>query len=104
MIIRAREPLHRVLPKGRGELPEIDRQAILSAAKEMIEGFLVVIIGKNEILYILSSDENIPANEVIKKLLEITGNKGGGNKAFAQISIQKVENPIKLVEDVIRSF
>lgn len=86
------------------ELPEIDRQAILSAAKEMIEGFLVAIVGKNEILYILSSDESIPANEVIKKLLEITGNKGGGNKAFAQISIQKVENPLKLVEDVIKSF
>ena len=86
------------------ELPEIDRQAIQSAAKEMIEGFLVVIIGKNEILYILSSDESIPANEVTKKLLEITKNKGGGNKAFAQISIQKVENPLKLVKDVIKNF
>ncbi|MCE7748837.1 MAG: hypothetical protein GPJ51_10590 [Candidatus Heimdallarchaeota archaeon] len=86
------------------ELPEIDRQAIQSAAKEMIEGFLIVIIGKNEILYILSSDERIPADEVTKKLLEITKNKGGGNKAFAQISIQKVENPLKLVKDVIKNF
>ena len=86
------------------ELPEIDRQAIQSAAKEIIEGFLIVIIGKNEILYILSSDERIPADEVTKKLLEITKNKGGGNKAFAQISIQKVENPLKLVKDVIKNF
>ena len=86
------------------ELPEIDRQAIQSAAKEIAEGVFLSIIGKNDILYLLSSDEKLPANDIVKELLEITGNKGGGNKAFAQISIQGTENPLKIVENIIKEF
>ncbi len=86
------------------EIPEIDRQAIQSAAKEIAEGVFLSIIGKNEILYLLSSDEKLPANDIVKKLLEITENKGGGNKSFAQISIQGIENPLKVVENVIKNF
>ena len=58
----------------------------------------------NDILYLLSSDEKLPANDIVKELLEITGNKGGGNKAFAQISIQGTENPLKIVENIIKEF
>ncbi|OLS32037.1 MAG: Alanyl-tRNA editing protein AlaX-M [Candidatus Heimdallarchaeota archaeon AB_125] len=86
------------------ELPEIDRQAIQSAAKEIAEGVFLSIIGKNDILYLLSSDEKLPANDIVKELLEITGNKGGGNKAFAQISIQGTEKPLKIVENIIKEF
>ena len=86
------------------ELPEIDRQAIQSAAKEIAEGVFLSIIGKNDILYLLSSDEKLPANDIVKELLEITGNKGGCNKAFAQISIQGTENPLKIVENIIKEF
>ncbi|MHA2255286.1 MAG: alanine--tRNA ligase-related protein [Candidatus Heimdallarchaeaceae archaeon] len=73
-------------------LPEIDRLPIQSAAKELDEDSFVAIHGRNEILYLISTNE------------EKIGTKGGGNKGFAQLSIKNVKEPLQLVEDIISSL
>ena len=86
------------------ELQEVDRQTIISAVKEIPDDYLVNILGDNHILYIISSNENIPANEVIRKFTEITGKKGGGNKSSAQVFVHELDEPFEILRKIIKDF
>ena len=55
-------------------------------------------------MYLLSSQEDLPADELVRKFTEKTGNRGGGNKSFAQISIKDVEKPIEIIKEIIKNF
>ncbi|MCG3222652.1 MAG: alanyl-tRNA editing protein [Candidatus Heimdallarchaeota archaeon] len=85
-------------------LPEIDRLPIQSAAKELGPNNFIAVHGRNEILYLISTNEKLLANEIAKTLIEKIGTKGGGNKGFAQLSIKNVKEPLQLVEDIISSL
>ncbi|NPD89155.1 MAG: hypothetical protein HGN29_10550 [Asgard group archaeon] len=85
-------------------LPEIDRLHIQSAAKELDSDIFVAIHGRNEILYLISTNGKLPANEITNTLIEKIGTKGGGNKGFAQLSIKNVKEPLQLVEEIISSL
>jgi alanyl-tRNA synthetase len=84
-------------------LPEIDRQAILASLKELEEDVLVALLGRNEILYIISSDERLSAKKIVKTIIDKTGKKGGGNPAFAQVSVKDIDKPFELVKSVLNS-
>lgn len=85
-------------------LPEIDRQALQSAARELEKGFLLVVLGRNAILYFISTNEELSAKEINDIIIEKTDSKGGGNKGFAQVNVKNVEDPLSLVEDVLTRF
>ncbi|MCG3225685.1 MAG: alanyl-tRNA editing protein [Candidatus Heimdallarchaeota archaeon] len=85
-------------------LPEIDRLPIQSAAKELESNNFVAVHGRNDILYLISTNEKLPANKIAKTLIEEIGTKGGGNKGFAQLSIKNVKEPLQLVEEIISSL
>ncbi|MFW9852237.1 MAG: alanine--tRNA ligase-related protein [Candidatus Thorarchaeota archaeon] len=84
-------------------LPEIDRQAILASLKELEKDVFVVLLGRNEIMYLISTDERLPAKEIVKKIIDKTDKKGGGNPAFAQVSVKDVDKPFELVKSVLTS-
>ena len=84
-------------------LPEIDRLAILASLKELEKDVFVALLGRNEILYIISTDERLSANEIVKTIIDKTGKKGGGNPAFAQVSVKDVDKPFELVKSVLIS-
>ncbi|MEE9409839.1 MAG: alanyl-tRNA editing protein [Candidatus Heimdallarchaeota archaeon] len=84
-------------------LPEVDRQIIQYSAKELCKNVFVAILAKNDILCLLSSDKSLPADEIVKILMKKLDRKGGGSKAFAQIFVKEVDEPLKLVEDSILS-
>jgi Ser-tRNA(Ala) deacylase AlaX len=85
-------------------IQEIDRLPIQSAAKELEDNYFVAIHGRNEILYLISTNEKLPANEIAKTLIEKIGTKGGGNKGFAQLSVKNVKEPLQIVEEIISSL
>ncbi|MBY9000618.1 MAG: alanyl-tRNA editing protein [Candidatus Heimdallarchaeota archaeon] len=85
-------------------LPEIDRQALQSAARELEKGFLIVVLGRNDILYFISTDETIMANDINAKIIERTSAKGGGNKGFAQVNVKNIEEPLALVQEVLSAI
>jgi alanyl-tRNA synthetase len=85
-------------------LQEIDRLPILSAVKELEAESFVAIHGRNEILYLISTNDKLPANEIAKSLMEKIKTKGGGNKGFAQLSIKNIKEPLQLVEEIISSL
>lgn len=82
-------------------LPEIDRQALQSAARELEKGFLLVVLGRNDILYFISTNEELSAKEINDIIIEKTGSKGGGNKGFAQVNAKNIEDPLSLVKEVL---
>jgi len=84
-------------------LSEIDRQAILASLKELEEDVFVAILGRNEIMYLLSSDERLSAKEIVKTIVDKTGKKGGGNPAFAQVSVKDIDKPFELVKSILVS-
>ena len=86
------------------ELEEIDRQIIQSAAKDLAEGSFLVLLGNNNILYLLSSIEELPTNEIVKMFEDRTGAKGGGSKVFSQISVKNIENPLDIVKEIIKEI
>ncbi len=86
------------------ELRQIDRQIIQSSAKELEENSFLGLIGSNDILYILSSTESLPANEIVNSFGSKTDSKGGGSKTFAQISVKNVENPFSVLKEIIKKF
>jgi alanyl-tRNA synthetase len=85
-------------------LPEIDRQALQSAARELEEGFLIVVLGRNAVLYLISTNEELSAKEINDIIIEKTGSKGGGNKGFAQVNVKNIEDPLGLVKEVLTMF
>ncbi|MHA1202292.1 MAG: alanine--tRNA ligase-related protein [Candidatus Heimdallarchaeaceae archaeon] len=85
-------------------LPEIDRQALQSAARELEKGFFIVILGRNDILYFISTNEELSAKKINDAIIEKTGSKGGGNKGFAQVNLKNIENPLGLVKEVLTMF
>ncbi|MCK5141832.1 MAG: hypothetical protein KAQ70_06530, partial [Candidatus Heimdallarchaeota archaeon] len=85
-------------------LPEIDRQALQSAARELEKGFLIVVLGRNDILYFISTNEELSAKEINDIIIEKTGSKGGGNKGFAQVNANNIEDPLSLVKEVLTMF
>jgi alanyl-tRNA synthetase len=85
-------------------LPEIDRQIILSSVKELVQDNFVAIHGRNDILYLISSDEKLLANEIAKTMMEKTKTKGGGNKGFAQLSVKDIEEPLEIVKSILKSL
>ena len=85
-------------------LQSVDRLPIQSAAKELESEQFIAISGRNEILYLISTNEKLPAVEIAKKIMEKTETKGGGNKGFAQLSIKNIKEPLQLVEDIISSL
>jgi alanyl-tRNA synthetase len=84
-------------------LPEIDRQAILASLKELEKDAVVALLGRNEILYIVSTDERLSAKEIVKTIIDKSGKKGGGNPAFAQVSVKDIDKPFELVKSVLTS-
>jgi len=86
------------------DLPTLDRITVQAALKEVKEEMLIAIIGRNAILYIISTNEHIQANVVIDKIKEKTGAKGGGNKGFAQMSVKDIKEPLQLVREVLSSL
>ena len=82
-------------------LPEIDRQALQSAARELEKGFLIVVLGRNDILYFISTNEELSAKEINDIIIEKTGSKGGGNKGFAQVDAKNIEDPLNLAKEVL---
>ncbi|MCK5303837.1 MAG: hypothetical protein KAJ72_01205 [Candidatus Heimdallarchaeota archaeon] len=85
-------------------LPEIDRQALQSAARELEKGFFIVVLGRNDILYFISTNEELSAKEINDIIIEKTGSKGGGNKGFAQVDAKNIEDPLSLVKEVLTMF
>ncbi len=85
-------------------LPEIDRQALQSAARELEKGFFIVVLGRNDILYFISTNDELSAKEINDIIIEKTGSKGGGNKGFAQVNVKNIENPLSLVKEVLTMF
>ena len=85
-------------------LPEIDRQVLQSAARELEKGFLTVVLGRNDILYFISTDGELSAKEINDLIIEKTGSKGGGNKGFAQVNAKNIEDPLSLVKEVLTMF
>ncbi|MHA1551332.1 MAG: alanine--tRNA ligase-related protein [Candidatus Heimdallarchaeaceae archaeon] len=85
-------------------LPEIDRQALQSAARELEKGFFIVVLGRNDILYFISTNEELSAKEINDIIIEKTGSKGGGNKGFAQVNAKNIEDPLSLVKEVLTMF
>ena len=85
-------------------LPEIDRQALQSAARELEKGFFIVVLGRNDILYFISTNEELSAKEINDIIIEKTGSKGGGNKGFAQVNANNIEDPLSLVKEVLTMF
>jgi len=85
-------------------LPEIDRQALQSAARELEKGFLIVVLGRNNILYFISTNEELSAKEINDIIIEKTDSKGGGNKGFAQVNVKNIEDPLSLVKEVLTMF
>ncbi len=86
------------------DIPTLDRITVQAALKEVKEEMLIAIIGRNAILYIISTNEHIQANGVIDKIKEKTGAKGGGNKGFAQMSVKDIKEPLQLVREVLSSL
>ncbi|MBA7542308.1 hypothetical protein ES705_34629 [subsurface metagenome] len=86
------------------DIPTLDRITVQAALKEVKEEMLIAIIGRNAILYIISTNEHIQANVVIDKIKEKTGAKGGGNKGFAQMSVKDIKEPLQLVREVLSSL
>ncbi|MCK4844703.1 MAG: alanyl-tRNA editing protein [Candidatus Heimdallarchaeota archaeon] len=86
------------------DIPTLDRITVQAALKELKEEMLIAIIGRNAILYIISTNEHIQANGVIDKIKEKTGAKGGGNKGFAQMSVKDIKEPLQLVREVLSSL
>ncbi len=84
-------------------LPEIDRQAILASLKELEKDVFVALLGRDEILYVISTDERLSAKEIVKNIIDKTGKKGGGNPAFAQVSVKDIDKPFELVKSVLTS-
>ncbi len=82
-------------------LPTIDRQTIQYSARELVENVFVAIAARNEILYLLSSDNEIKAIEIAKSLMKKIDTKGGGNNNFAQLSFKGTDNPLDLVRETI---
>jgi len=82
-------------------LPSFDRQTIQYSAKELAENVVVAILARNEILYLLSSDNEVEVDKIANSLMEKTGTKGGGNKVFAQLSVEGTNEPLDLVRDLI---
>lgn len=85
-------------------LPEIDRQTLQAAARELEKGFLITILGRNDILYFISTNEELNAKEINDIIIEKTGSKGGGNKGFAQVNVKNIEDPLELVKEVLAMF
>jgi len=85
-------------------LNEIDRLPIQSAAKDLEGDSFVAIRGRNDIFYLISTNERLPAIKIAKSLMEKTGTKGGGNKGFAQLSVKNVKDPLELLEEIILSL
>ncbi|MHA1347361.1 MAG: hypothetical protein ACTSVO_11615 [Candidatus Heimdallarchaeaceae archaeon] len=85
-------------------LPEIDRHALQSAAKELEKGFLIVVLGRNDILYFISTNEKLSAKEINDAIIKKTNSKGGGNKGFAQVNVKNVKEPLILVKEVLTLF
>ncbi len=86
------------------DIPTLDRITVQAALKEVEEEIFIAITGKNAILYLISTNERIKANEVIDKIKEKTRAKGGGNKGFAQMSVKDIEEPLQLVREVLSSL
>ena len=86
------------------ELPEIDRQIIQSSAKDLEKNSFLGLLGSNDILYILSSTESLPADEVVRKFSSRTEARGGGSRAFSQVSVKNIENPLSILKEVIKEF
>lgn len=86
------------------ELEEIDRQIIQSSAKELAKDSFLGLIGSDNTLYLLSSIDSLPANEIVNKINSRTGAKGGGSKTFAQISIKDIKNPFSILREIIKEF
>ena len=84
-------------------LPTINRQTIQYSARELVDNVFVAIAARNEILYLLSSDNEIDAIKIANSLMQKIGTKGGGNKNFAQLSAKGIEEPLEMVRDVITS-
>jgi len=86
------------------DIPTLDRITVQAALKEVKEEMFIAIIGRNAVLYIVSTNEHIKANGIIDKIKEKTGAKGGGNKGFAQMSVKDIEEPLHLVREVLSSL
>ena len=84
------------------ELKQLDRQIVQSSAKELEKDAFVALIGRNDILYLISTTDDLPANEIVKSFGSKTGAKGGGSKAFAQVSIKNIENPFSILKEIIK--
>jgi Ser-tRNA(Ala) deacylase AlaX len=86
------------------ELPEIDRQIIQSSAKELGKDSLLGLLGSNDILYVLSTIDTLPADEIVKRFSSKTGSRGGGSKAFSQVSVKNIEVPLSILREIIKEF
>ncbi|MCE7741524.1 MAG: alanyl-tRNA editing protein [Candidatus Heimdallarchaeota archaeon] len=86
------------------ELEQLDRQIIQSSAKELENNAFLGLLGSNDILYLLSTIESLPANEVVSAFGSKTDAKGGGSKAFAQVSVKNIENPFSVLKEIIKEF
>ncbi|MHA1197992.1 MAG: hypothetical protein ACTSQF_01360, partial [Candidatus Heimdallarchaeaceae archaeon] len=62
------------------------------------------LLGSNDILYLLSTIDSLPANEIVSVFGSKTDAKGGGSKAFAQVSVKNIENPFSILKEIIKEF
>ena len=85
-------------------LPSFDRQVIQYSAKELADNVVVVILARNDILYLLSSDSDVEVDKIVKSLMEKIGTKGGGNKNFAQLFVKGTDEPLNLAKESISLY
>ncbi len=86
------------------QLEEIDRQIIQSSAKELQQNAFLGLLGNNDILYLLSTIDSLPANEIVNRFSSKTHTKGGGSKTFAQVSVKEIDSPFSILREIIEGF
>ncbi|MHA1223155.1 MAG: alanine--tRNA ligase-related protein [Candidatus Heimdallarchaeaceae archaeon] len=82
-------------------LPEIDRKTIQAAAKSLTSNTLAVIIGSNNTLFFIASDDEIQLDKISKEIKEKVGLKGGGNKAFAQFHLDDTRSSMEAIREMV---
>ena len=75
------------------------------------ENFLIILVNKlkdkNSIAVLVSktlNEKNIFANDILSKILNITGGKGGGNKDYAMGNIEELSLVDKATSNILKSL
>ena len=78
-----------------------EKKFVLQELGPLSKNTLAAMIVKGPILVIVSEEEKLPADELIKIYCKKTNNKGGGTPKIAQAAIKDTKNVFALIEQII---